>query len=147
MLQVPFNFYDRSNSSTPRLVLFCKILQSGDETARHYIPDELHFDMIIDQSHVKIKSSAPVWYLCVWTFGRDCSFNQHNIWIQPRVNVRRITVVLLRGNFQYVLHCLKGESKGSGMLILVQILEPSIVVPVVQTNVFFWANYSQFDGV
>ncbi|KAB2604947.1 aspartic proteinase-like protein 2 [Pyrus ussuriensis x Pyrus communis] len=139
MLQIPSNFYNPANSSTARLfcsIKFCKVglgtecshqinhcsynlkYEGGDETARHYISDKLHFDMIL------------MWYLCVQTFGGDYSFNQLNIWIQPRVDVCHIIVVLLRGNFQCVLHCLKGESKGCGILILVQILETSIVVPL-----------------
>ncbi|RXH85609.1 hypothetical protein DVH24_009430 [Malus domestica] len=80
--------------------------EGGDETAGYYIPNELHFDMIMAQSH---------------TFGGDCSFNQQNIWIRPRENVCHVTVVLSRGNFH-----LLGEDKGGGILILVQILEPTI---------------------
>ncbi|XP_009367276.3 aspartic proteinase 36-like [Pyrus x bretschneideri] len=155
-----FNFYDPANSSTARPVpcsdKLCKAsletecshptkqcrynlrYADEDEIAGYYMSDELYFDMIPVQSHVKIESSATVVFGCSTSVaglleGTIASVNGVFGFGQGLMSV--ISQLSSQGATANVFsHCLKGDDNGGGILVLGEILEPSIVyTPLVPT--------------
>ncbi|KAM1413532.1 hypothetical protein ACFX13_026411 [Malus domestica] len=155
-----FNFYDPADSSTARPVpcsdKLCKAsletecshptkqcryhlrYADEDEIAGYYMSDEVHFDMIPVQSHVKIESSATVVFGCSTSVagllgGTIASVNGVFGFGQGLMSV--ISQLSSQGATANVFsHCLKGDDNGGGILVLGEILEPSIVyTPLVPT--------------
>ncbi|KAM2958729.1 hypothetical protein FF2_025557 [Malus domestica] len=155
-----FNFYDPADSSTARPVpcsdKLCKAsletecshptkqcryhlrYADEDEIAGYYMSDEVHFDMILVQSHVKIESSATVVFGCSTSVagllgGTIASVNGVFGFGQGLMSV--ISQLSSQGATANVFsHCLKGDDNGGGILVLGEILEPSIVyTPLVPT--------------
>ncbi|KAL9238831.1 hypothetical protein vseg_013204 [Gypsophila vaccaria] len=154
-LGVELNFYDNSGSSTADLVScsdpICSSLvpttssqcsaetnqcgysfQYGDGsgTSGFYVSDMVYFDMILGQSMVA-NSSASIVFGCSTYQSGDLTksdraidgifgFGQQGLSVVSQLSSRGITP-------RSFSHCLKGEGNGGGILVLGEILDPSIV--------------------
>lgn len=102
----------------------------GSGTAGYYVSDLLYFDTILGTSFIA-NSSAPIVFGCSTTLSGDLTksdraidgifgFGQQEISVIAQLSSRGITPKVFS-------HCLKGEGNGGGILVLGQILDPSIV--------------------
>uniref|UniRef100_A0A7C9ADQ8 Peptidase A1 domain-containing protein n=1 Tax=Opuntia streptacantha TaxID=393608 RepID=A0A7C9ADQ8_OPUST len=154
-LGVELNFYDTAGSSTASIVS-CKdpicssmvpttssqcspetdqcgyLFQYGDGsgTTGYYISDLFYFDMILGNSMIA-NSSASIVFGCSTYQSGDLTksdraidgifgFGQQRLSVVSQLSSRGVTP-------RAFSHCLKGEGNGGGILVLGEILEPSIV--------------------
>ncbi|XP_057534988.1 aspartic proteinase 36-like isoform X1 [Amaranthus tricolor] len=154
-LGVELHFYDNTGSSTANLVScsdpICTTMvptsssqcsadtnpcrysfQYGDGsgTSGSYISDMFYFDMIFGNSMIA-NSSASIVFGCSTYQSGDLTksdraidgifgFGQHGLSVVSQLSSRGITP-------RSFSHCLKGEGNGGGILVLGEILDPSIV--------------------
>lgn len=154
-LGIKLNFFDTSSSSTAELIpcsdpmctssiqtsstqcapesnLCAYTFQYGDGsgTSGHYVTDAMYFDMILGQSY-NANSSAPIVFGCSTYQSGDLTkmekavdgifgFGQGQLSVISQLSSRAITPRVFS-------HCLKGDGNGGGILVLGEILEPSIV--------------------
>ncbi|XP_015898610.1 aspartic proteinase 36 isoform X2 [Ziziphus jujuba] len=102
----------------------------GSGTSGHYVSDSLYFDMIMGQS-VTTNVSATIVFGCSTDQSGDLAktdkavdgifgFGQGDLSVISQLSSRGITPKVFS-------HCLKGDGNGGGILVLGEILEPSIV--------------------
>ncbi|KAB1221213.1 Aspartic proteinase-like protein 2 [Morella rubra] len=102
----------------------------GSGTSGYYVSDALNFDMVLGQSYIA-NSSATVVFGCSTYQSGDLTktdkavdgifgFGQGALSIISQLSSRGITPKVFS-------HCLKGDGNGGGILVLGEILEPSIV--------------------
>ncbi|PON56146.1 Aspartic peptidase [Parasponia andersonii] len=154
-LGIKLNFFDTSTSSTAGLIacsdpICTSAIQTsstqcspennqcvytfqygdGSGTSGHYVTDALYFDMILGQSLIA-NSSAPIVFGCSTYQSGDLTktdkavdgifgFGQGELSVISQLSSRGITPRVFS-------HCLKGDGNGGGILVLGEILEPSIV--------------------
>ncbi|EXB75945.1 Aspartic proteinase-like protein 2 [Morus notabilis] len=153
-LGIKLNFFDTTSSSTAGLIACSDPICSssissstqcasdsnqcvytfqygdGSGTSGHYLTDALYFDMILGQSYIA-NSSAPIVFGCSTYQSGDLTktdkavdgifgFGQGQLSVISQLSSRGITPRVFS-------HCLKGDGNGGGILVLGEILEPSIV--------------------
>jgi hypothetical protein len=102
----------------------------GSGTAGHYVSDMLYFNAILGESMIA-NSSAIIVFGCSTTQSGDLTkpdkaidgifgFGQGDLSVISQLSSRGITPRVFS-------HCLKGDGNGGGVLVLGEILEPSIV--------------------
>lgn len=152
---VELNFYDTGSSSTASMVpcsdpICPSVIQpaasdctnqnnqcgysfqygDGSGTSGYYVSDLLYFDMVLGNSLI-VNSSAPIIFGCSTYQSGDLTktdkaidgifgFGQQGLSVISQLSSRGITPKVFS-------HCLKGEGNGGGILVLGEILEPSIV--------------------
>ncbi|KAM2636493.1 hypothetical protein EV1_021116 [Malus domestica] len=161
-LGTPISLYDYDNSSTAGL-LPCSDRRSkhcsddsnqceynipytgGAETTGYFVSDEFSFDMIPVHSQVAHGSSTPIIFGCATTVSgllarTEVSLNgvlglsQGPLSVISQLSSRGITPSVFS-------HCLKGDGNGGGILVLGEILEPSIVyTPLVPKKSYYAIN-------
>ncbi|KAM6568718.1 hypothetical protein CsatB_016703 [Cannabis sativa] len=153
-LGIKLNFFDTTTSSTAKLIgcsdpmcnsaiqtsstqcsaenqcVYSFQYGDGSGTSGHYVTDALYFDMIVGQSLIA-NSSAPIVFGCSTYQSGDLTktdkavdgifgFGQGEFSVISQLSSRAITPRVFS-------HCLKGDGNGGGILVLGEILEPSIV--------------------
>ncbi|GAB4833523.1 hypothetical protein Ancab_031767 [Ancistrocladus abbreviatus] len=153
-LGIQLNFFDTASSSTAALVscsdpICSSLIQTttsscsqndqcaysfqygdGSGTSGFYVSDMLYFDMILADSMLA-NSSASVVFGCSTYQSGDLTksdraidgifgFGQQSLSVVSQLSSRGITPKVFS-------HCLKGEGNGGGILVLGEILDPSIV--------------------
>ncbi|XP_030453784.1 aspartic proteinase 36 isoform X2 [Syzygium oleosum] len=154
-LGIELSFFDSSSSSTSYLVscsdpLCTSQIQTmstecppqsnqcsysfqygdGSGTTGHYVSDVLSFDMVMGQSLIA-NSSAPVVFGCSTYQSGDLTksdkaidgifgFGGGDLSVISQLSSRGITPKVFS-------HCLRGDGSGGGIMVLGEILEPSIV--------------------
>ncbi|CAI9097880.1 OLC1v1034398C2 [Oldenlandia corymbosa var. corymbosa] len=154
-LGVELNFFSTAGSSTSSLIscsdsVCASIIQTasaqcsaqsnqcgysfqygdGSGTSGIYVSDLLYFDTILGSSLIE-NSSAPIVFGCSTTLSGDLTksdraidgifgFGQQELSVISQLSSRGITPKVFS-------HCLKGEENGGGILVLGEILDPSIV--------------------
>ncbi|KAI8015899.1 Aspartic proteinase-like protein 2 [Camellia lanceoleosa] len=154
---IELNFFDAASSSTASLVscsdpICASVVQAaaavsecssqsnqcgysfrygdGSGTSGYYLTDLMYFDTIMGASLVA-NSSAPIVFGCSTYQSGDLTktdraidgiigFGQHDLSVISQLSSRGITPKVFS-------HCLKGEGNGGGILVLGEILDPSIV--------------------
>ncbi|KAL7247961.1 hypothetical protein ACSBR2_002796 [Camellia fascicularis] len=154
---IELNFFDAASSSTASLVscsdpICASVVQAaaavsecssqsnqcgysfrygdGSGTSGYYLTDLMYFDTIMGASLVA-NSSAPIVFGCSTYQSGDLTktdraidgiigFGQHALSVISQLSSRGITPKVFS-------HCLKGEGNGGGILVLGEILDPSIV--------------------
>ncbi|KAL3532015.1 hypothetical protein ACH5RR_005536 [Cinchona calisaya] len=113
----------------------------GSGTAGYYVSDLLYFDTILGASLIA-NSSAPIVFGCSTTLSGDLTksdraidgifgFGQQELSVIAQLSSRGITPKVFS-------HCLKGEGNGGGILVLGEILDPSIVyTPLVPSQAHY----------
>ncbi|KAF3441762.1 hypothetical protein FNV43_RR15677 [Rhamnella rubrinervis] len=102
----------------------------GSGTSGHYVSDALYFDMVLGQSLIA-NASATIVFGCSTYQSGDLSktdkavdgifgFGQGDLSVISQLSSRGLTPKVFS-------HCLKGDGNGGGILVLGEILEPSIV--------------------
>ncbi|TQD96765.1 hypothetical protein C1H46_017658 [Malus baccata] len=161
-LGTPISLYDYDNSSTAGLLPCsdrrCKHCSDdsnqceynipymgGAETTGYFVSDEFSFDMIPVHSQVAHGSSTPIIFGCATTVSgllarTEVSLNgvlglsQGPLSVISQLSSRGITPSVF-------FHCLKGDGNGGGILVLGEILEPSIVyTPLVPKKSYYAIN-------
>ncbi|KAB2624900.1 aspartic proteinase-like protein 2 [Pyrus ussuriensis x Pyrus communis] len=161
-LGTPISLYDYDNSSTAGLLPCsdrrCKHCSDdsnqceynipytgGAETTGYFVSDEFSFDMIPVHSQVAHGSSTPIIFGCATTVSgllarTEVSLNgvlglsQGPLSVISQLSSRGITPSVFS-------HCLKGDGNGGGILVLGEILEPSIVyTPLVPKKSYYAIN-------
>ncbi|KAK4724872.1 hypothetical protein R3W88_027651 [Solanum pinnatisectum] len=135
LLQVELNFYDTASSSTASLISCSDRRCVSDEcssetnqcaytfhygdnsgTTGYYVSDLIYFDTVLGTS-LTANSSSPIVF---GSFSNISTLSSHGI--SPKV----------------FSHCLKGDGNGGGILVLGEILNPSIVYsPLVPSKVHY----------
>ncbi|KAL6145681.1 hypothetical protein ACLB2K_056366 [Fragaria x ananassa] len=102
----------------------------GSGTSGYYVSDALYFDMIMGQSFMANSSAAIVFGCSTYQSGDLTKtdkavdgifgFGQGALSVISQLSYRGITPKVFS-------HCLKGDGNGGGILVLGEILEPSIV--------------------
>ncbi|KAK9289767.1 hypothetical protein L1049_008888 [Liquidambar formosana] len=102
----------------------------GSGTSGYYVSDMLYFDMVLGNSFVANSSASIVFGCSVYQSGDLTKtdraidgifgFGQRDLSVISQLSSRGITPKVFS-------HCLKGEGSGGGILVLGEILEPSIV--------------------
>ncbi|XP_070671208.1 aspartic proteinase 36-like isoform X2 [Malus domestica] len=117
----------------------------GAETTGYFVSDEFSFDMIPVHSQVAHGSSTPIIFGCATTVSgllarTEVSLNgvlglsQGPLSVISQLSSRGITPSVFS-------HCLKGDGNGGGILVLGEILEPSIVyTPLVPKKSYYAIN-------
>ncbi|KAL5740704.1 hypothetical protein ACOSP7_029586 [Xanthoceras sorbifolium] len=154
-LGIQLNFFDTSSSSSAKMVscsdpLCASEIQTtatecppqshlcsysfqygdGSGTSGSYVSDTLYFDAILGESIIA-NSSAPIVFGCSTYQTGDLTksdkaidgifgFGQGDLSVISQLSSRGITPRVFS-------HCLKGDGNGGGILVLGEILEPSIV--------------------
>ncbi|XP_052173684.1 aspartic proteinase 36-like [Diospyros lotus] len=154
-LGVELNFFDAATSSTASLVscsdpICASVVQpatagcssqsnqcgysfqygDGSGTSGYYVSDLLYFDTIVGTASIA-NSSTPIVFGCSTYQAGDLTksdraidgifgFGQQDLSIISQLSSRGITPKVFS-------HCLKGEGNGGGILVLGEILHPSIV--------------------
>ncbi|RXH72260.1 hypothetical protein DVH24_033798 [Malus domestica] len=158
----PISLYDYDNSSTAGLLPCsdgrCKHCSDdsnqceynipytgGAETTGYFVSDEFSFDMIPVHSQVAHGSSTRIIFGCATTVSgllarTEVSLNgvlglsQGPLSVISQLSSRGITPSVFS-------HCLKGDGNGGGILVLGEILEPSIVyTPLVPKKSYYAIN-------
>ncbi|KAM0962116.1 hypothetical protein ACFX13_021711 [Malus domestica] len=161
-LGTPISLYDYDNSSTAGLLPCsdgrCKHCSDdsnqceynipytgGAETTGYFVSDEFSFDMIPVHSQVAHGSSTRIIFGCATTVSgllarTEVSLNgvlglsQGPLSVISQLSSRGITPSVFS-------HCLKGDGNGGGILVLGEILEPSIVyTPLVPKKSYYAIN-------
>ncbi|KAJ4851123.1 hypothetical protein Tsubulata_002435 [Turnera subulata] len=116
----------------------------GSGTSGYYVSDTFYFDAILGQSLVA-NSSAPVVFGCSTYQSGDLTkpdkavdgifgFGQGDLSVISQLSARGITPRVFS-------HCLKGDGRGGGILVLGEILEPGIVYsPIVPSQPHYNLN-------
>lgn len=116
----------------------------GSGTTGHYVTDLLYFDTILGPS-VTANSSAPIVFGCSSYQSGDLTktdraldgiigFGQQDLSVMSQLSALGITPKVFS-------HCLKGEGKGGGILVLGEILDPTIVyTPLVPSQPHYNLN-------
>ncbi|XP_058771197.1 aspartic proteinase 36-like isoform X2 [Vicia villosa] len=106
--------------------------EDGSGTSGIYVSDALYFDMILGQSSSdNVNSSAPIVFGCSTSQSGDLTktdkavdgifgFGPGDLSVVSQLSSRGITPKVFS-------HCLKGGGNGGGILVLGEILEPTIV--------------------
>ncbi|KAM2745329.1 hypothetical protein PS2_021078 [Malus domestica] len=159
-LGTPISLYDYDNSSTAGLLPCsdgrCKHCSDdsnqceynipytgGAETTGYFVSDEFSFDMIPVHSQVAHGSSTRIIFGCATTVSgllarTEVSLNgvlglsQGPLSVISQLSSRGITPSVFS-------HCLKGDGNGGGILVLGEILEPSIVYTPLVPKKFYYA--------
>ncbi|KAM1659160.1 hypothetical protein ACFXTN_043247 [Malus domestica] len=163
-----FSFYDIVNSSTGG-VLPCShamcgkcsrqshrceydmTYSGGDRITSFLVSDVLHLDTIPVRSYVALESSAPIVFGCTTSVsgllaGTRASVNGIFGFSQGPMSV--LSQLSSQGMTPSVFsHCLKGDDYGGGILILGDILEPSIVYTPLVPKRPYYAIYLQSIAV
>ncbi|KAM1061298.1 hypothetical protein TB2_025374 [Malus domestica] len=161
-LGTPISLYDYDNSSTAGLLPCsdrrCKHCSDesnhceysipyigGAEATGYFVSDEFSLDMIPVHSQVAHGSSTPIIFGCSTTVSgllakTELSLNGILGLSQGPLSV--VSQLSSRGIAPNVFsHCLKGDGDGGGILVLGEILEPSIVyTPLVSKKSYYAIN-------